>query len=340
METVCAAKTEKGTGLPSAAEFHFELDGASREELNAIAILSRRISGTSAVDLKEIELSTLRATDRDGKSVLSHLVELTSSDKASLAGASFNLSVDLKEERRRVAIAETLIEGLSGLGRSTQENHGTCGPETISLLVNAIAPGRWTALVRDLLEKGAHGANIRVPEDINEPDQSPNRSERDRVIQAAIKVACAPEHGAQYSNQRDAFIGSDGADLGSGINTVDAARVLTKLLSTPPTQYSAISDPEQIAALCKSTKEPIYVTIRWSADPASEHSLHALAVTGVDAEGRVHFRNPWGPDVKGAELSDPPRRVENPETGEESMRFEDFVARIHDAAIPSTFLVA
>ena len=323
----------------SSTENHFATQGASRGELKAIDSVTARLSQAGLDELRDVPLETLRSRDHLGRSVLEHLVELTARDIPSLDGASFKPSTKSLEQDRRLAIAETLVEGLSGLGRSAQGRHNTCGPETISMIVNTLAPGQWTALTRDLFEKGSHGDAIRVPDDINKQDHSPNRSMRDRVLQAAIKMACAPEPGAQYSNKHDVFFGADGANLDAGIDTAPAARVLSKLLNT---EIVATTDKAAIAEICKTTKAPFYIAIEWAPDENGNHGSHALMVTGVDSEGRVHFRNPWGPsDGKvGQELKNPPRRLENPETGEESMPFEEFARRIESAAVPKETLKA
>jgi hypothetical protein len=95
-----------------------------------------------------------------------------------------------------------------------------------------------------------------------------------------------------------------------------------------------------IEYIINTKKEPFYASIRWSDNPADMHSLHALVITGI-VGGRVTFRNPWGPsgaNPVGRELTDPPRRTEDPDVGLESMELSEFMARFNDAAVPVSLL--
>lgn len=73
---------------------------------------------------------------------------------------------------------------------------------------------------------------------------------------------------------------------------------------------------------------PHWISMNWGApdEHGRVHGGHAVVVTRVE-EGRVYFRNPWGPrgDANGTVYQHPPRRMENNSIGEESMTIEDFM---------------
>jgi hypothetical protein len=278
----------------------------------------------------------LNARDGNRVSIIDHLFELTDPNATPpAAGGWAGSSQDYR--RRNVSLAETIIDGLDRIGQSTQGSHGTCGPECISLLLNSLEPGRWTAMVRDLFENGHHHNKLQVPRDINYNDGNSDREFRDRVLQSAIKIACPPEPGAVYSNAEDRWTSRDGRNLGNGILTRSAAETLTSLSGS---HWVKTSDARIIEVIMASEPKPFYAAIRWGSDPKDVRSPHALVVTGIE-NGRVFFRNPWGPtgvNAVGRELTDPPRRTVDPETGVESMSVSEFMSRFHDAAVSSVVL--
>ena len=54
-------------------------------------------------------------------------------------------------------------------------------------------------------------------------------------------------------------------------------------------------------------------------------------------DGRVYFRNPWGPrdDEAGTTYEDPDRRLEDPDSGLESMTIEEFERQARNVFSPT-----
>lgn len=90
----------------------------------------------------------------------------------------------------------------------------------------------------------------------------------------------------------------------------------------------------------RETPGPHYVHMLWG--DAGEEGLcggHAVVVTEV-RDGRVYFRNPWGPsgDAPGTEYNDPARRMEDNSIGLESMTEQEFMNWISCTVTPSRTL--
>jgi hypothetical protein len=252
-------------------------------------------------------------------------------------GAIGSKALHMKEQQK-VYLAADLIDALATFGGSTQDSHATCATETISFLLDHSKPGEWARIAVELWTKGkaelvdsATGKTtfMALPPGASASDHSPNRTQLDRMMQAAFKNLVAPE-GTYYSNAADQFVSSTGQKFGNGITDEDAARILTLLSGK---EHSHHVDAQLLAAsLSHHDGKPLYAALKWSVE--GEHGFHAVAVTEIRND-RVYFRNPWGPSSveNGADLDSPPRRIEDNRTGLESMSIEDFRKRLDGIVI-------
>ena len=209
------------------------------------------------------------------------------------------------------------------------------------------------------------GTVLEVPASALSPDNS-LRSAAERYFQSALMDFAASTQGEFYDNQTDASYGDnwygrmqmsivqafrgrpEQPELGhGGLIQPQQERVLEALFGREFDNYeghidlqgafSELMQGDYLGAwdqLRPSTNliehlsqgGPHYMRMRWG-DPGPEgtHGGHAVVVTDV-RDGRVYFRNPWGPrgDADGTEYENPPRRMENHRTGLESMSIDDF----------------
>jgi hypothetical protein len=114
----------------------------------------------------------------------------------------------------------------------------------------------------------------------------------------------------------------------------DLRRAATRLYDLVPNMslLPDMRDPMLSVAMRSREGQPTSVALSWGAN-----SGHQVTVERI-ADGRVYFRNPWGAQphiATGTQLTDPPRRMEDPDRGVASMSVEDFRARLRGAIVPS-----
>jgi hypothetical protein len=95
------------------------------------------------------------------------------------------------------------------------------------------------------------------------------------------------------------------------------------------------SEPESLLeALKQRSGQQTQMGLQWGS-----LGVHAVVAEKVENE-RVYFRNPWGPSVDpaGTTYTTPPRRMEDPTVGLESMSVADFKNLIANLFIPEQAL--
>ena len=228
---------------------------------------------------------------------------------------------------KRELLKQLLVELAYPL-TTTQDKHGTCVAEVMSNMFFKQAPGKWTAMVIDLANRGRKF--LTLPKDIDQEDSSRERSPVARLVQSGILNTFAAK-GYTYDNRTDKYYDQQGECAESGLYPCEAATGLTKLLGI---NHSEIEDKAILKALLEAGKLE-FVTLYWDGDS------HAVMVTEVK-DGRVFFRNPHGPSnaKKGDKISEdgPLRTVEDSTIGIQSMSKDAFLKILETAAVPTTTL--
>lgn len=258
-------------------------------------------------------------------------------------------------EQGKAAILREIITELRHPFTTTQDRHGTCAAEAISIQLMMRNPAEWTRIAIDLLvnpkgtpiptsQKDPKGNDVvlKLPDDIWDLDNSPQRSPVAAAIQSAIKNSFAPD-GWTYSNSADNYTDRDGKTHSSGMGIKEAKSALEALLGCEHL-LRANPDPDDRKSkwsewFKKAAGHGVYTVLKWTSLPKGRHELHAINVIGYDKnEDRITFRNPHRQqdETKGNDIIDdgPARRSEDEETGLESMSLSHFMTRVR-YAIPS-----
>jgi hypothetical protein len=186
-------------------------------------------------------------------------------------------------------------------------------------------PAEYARIATDLSTNGvamlAGGVMIAPPSDAFAQDNS-NRSVSERLFQSALMRY---GRGGKYTN----------ADTGVGLDLDEQIKVLQALNGkgyksvTHLPHVGGVFDRGEINADTKrelaAGRVPVYARLRWNGGG------HAVEITKIE-NGRVYFRNPWGAHIDGVSTGvggdysrkNPPRRVEDPANGIESMSEQDY----------------
>ena len=235
-----------------------------------------------------------------------------------------------------------------------QGDRGTC---TVTSMTHRVAdknPGEYSRLVTDLATKGeaklTNGDTIKPPADGFMEDRG-GRTTSERLLQSALMNYARPGEGYQNWNP-----GKDGTRGTPDDGFSDPTNPSSRSLDGYPPNGGGLTYDDNMKVLKglhgkdfnrhtddllnRTKKEidagrgPVFTGVAW------DGGMHAVEITKVE-NGRVYYRNPWGPDGVGkTDAADvtgldrkPPRRVEDGANGVESMRVEDYNALAKDIIV-------
>lgn len=257
--------------------------------------------------------SALLDKDKDGNTLLSSLHKL----------ATEPLSPELAQNGvTRQSLLGSIMDECAHPGNVNQSNRGTCTVTTMQYMLCEQNPAEYGRIMHGLLTDGSvtlrNGDTLTREADSIAPDTAVSRSASERIFQSAMmEYANGSEN---YSNLDDRSRGKRliffNYDHG-GLYDKQAERGLEALFGRDFDRTGDVLDTVR-----DRSPADTYVHMAWGEDKGGGH---AVVVTRVE-NGRVYFRNPWGPttDAAGTNYQDPPRRLEDPSTREESMSIEDF----------------
>lgn len=293
----------------------------------------------------------LDAKDGRGNSVLANIERVALSDKQ---------------------LAVSMIDRVYHPGNGTQEKHGTCGAESLLKCMNVWNVGEWSRIVADLavdnrteLKGTSRGpVPLEVPFEARKEDKPADpRDLLDRKVQSALMQFAAPSN-APYSVSQDAFIDvTTGVKTQGGYSKGHARKVIEAFTGQEHREFTGQLGRagELIPNILKEVKTPgkfMYVALNWPC-PSEPFGMHAVAVGSFADElkavgrsvesGRVYFVNPHGMTVEsvaapsgahtpppladGANLKNPPRRIEHNGLGIQSMTVSDFEKHLEYAFV-------
>lgn len=209
----------------------------------------------------------------------------------------------------------------------TQGQKNTCTVTSMQFLIMTRQPAEYARLVAGLLSPAAmvsfaNGEMLRRVVDSVEEDGS-ERTLTGRLFQAAMMQFAVGE--SRYSNTTDdsGRLWLRGIDRHSGLNPWQERNAMKALFNR---------DFDWTLRLSRMLEAPLpqLLSLRW------QGSFHAVVVTSI-TQGRVYFRNPWGPQPgvpNGTLELDPARRMERNDLGMESMSTDDFLRTFAEAIVP------
>lgn len=269
----------------------------------------------------------LSAADGNGQEVLEHFNRV--------------LRVD-------ASLGEAMLNRIYHPGHGSQQDHGTCGAESLLKVMNIYDKGEWARVVADLALNNTTtlrgGATLTVPEDARTMPADPGRPDTrtlfDRKIQSALMSFAAPEN-FKYDTNSDRWVdGLSGEVRESGYTLEKARDLLREFSNTSQTVANAVDLGTGLAGRLQAELREqggfTYASLRWPcpADPGSSHAVALgnfepeLTAAGREIENdRVYFANPHGftaNRMDGHVLQNPPRRIEINDLGIQSMSIGDF----------------
>ncbi|MGA9523309.1 MAG: hypothetical protein WBV82_17710 [Myxococcaceae bacterium] len=226
----------------------------------------------------------------------------------------------------REELLASILQECSKPGQINQDGHNTCTATSMQYLLCDQNPAEYVRLMEGLLSGDGKvemrgGQTLKLEQDSIAPDSSTRRSASERVFQSAMM---------EYANGGESYSTTDDQSRGKklwlfdysheGLNADAQERGLEALFGRDYKQHNG----EVIGLVTERSPEDTYVRMSWG---EGKEGGHAVVATRVE-DGRVYFRNPWGPtgDKAGTTYEDPPRRLENPSIREESMTVEEFEA--------------
>lgn len=290
--------------------------------------------------------------------------------------ASTNLDARLVDAggnpvNKNTVLTGVLAEVADPYGTIEQSSRGTCPVTSLSHKLALQQPGEYVRLVTDLATTGTsklqNGDTIQVPAaDAWQPDNS-QRSNSERLLQSALMDYGRPGKGYQNWNAGvdgvrgtvddgfpDPTNPAGGRSLdgfpdtsASGLNSDEVARVLKGVYGQEFVSYTGSKNMRddkgdmirKTEQLLKDGKGPVMIGMSWAGGG------HAVEITDV-RDGKVFYRNPWGPNgmpgpdgtTVGSSANTSPggplRTVENSAKAIESMAVSDFKAALWNVYVP------
>ena len=239
---------------------------------------------------------------------------------------------------------KAFVERLNEPGSSTQQNHGTCGAESILRFMNLTDKGEWSRVASDLILRSRSelrkGLKISPAKDWIKLDISPGRHPLDALLQSSLMAAAAPD-GYAYLNKFDKFvpIKGNGVPKDAGFSLDAMKDVLTQFSKEKGFDWVESYQLEDSILfnhlLPRSPTDcPVLAVLRWptNTDP---NGAHAVLVLPSDTT-RVSISNPHGeirgpggvPLANGTQLGlshgGPDRRIDDNRVGLQSMDHNTF----------------
>ncbi|MCI0617719.1 hypothetical protein L0244_32505 [bacterium] len=191
--------------------------------------------------------------------------------------------------------------------------------------------------------------NPPVPTTLNDPRSVTERMFQSAVQQYGARLQRGPDYQFNADTNRTGLWDNQTAHVMRGIYNRDysfhpaGARGISNATADPTEQADMRQQlARNVRSEIQSGQGPVPVHLVWG---SHGHGLHEVSVERVE-NGRVYFRNPWGSRDPGSgqlianpnyhdgqRISDPPRRVEDSQSGLESMTLEDFRRRLNGATL-------
>lgn len=247
-------------------------------------------------------------------------------------------------ERSGVSQRELLsstIEEVARPGAINQHSKGTCTVTSISYALSSRNPAEYARLVQGLAsptgEVRMRNGEVLTRNDTGiAPDSATNRSPSERLLQSSLmeygngqfysydnvrdshsSVGSLPLQGAlRIANRIGVYEGRSSG--GAGLSDDEIQRVQGAVFGTSPTVSRGPDARTALDGLRGAAPGTATLALPWN------KSGHAVTFERIEGD-RIYFRNPWGGQFlpPGETLGNPPRRMENPMNGIESMSLED-----------------
>jgi hypothetical protein len=289
------------------------MDAAGQQ--NMVTLANRQVNGKTA----------LLDTDTTGKTLLENLNQIaTQPMPQSFADAGVT----------RESLLASITQEASTPGQINQHDRGTCTVTSMQYMLNSNNPAEYVRLMAGLTSESgqvrlANGDTLSRDADSIAMDSATSRSSSERLFQSAMMQYARGGAEGDYSNV---------TNKDDGLQAGEQERALEALFSNGYDNYDGTwynftpGNEDVLNRLRDRSPEDTYIRMHWG---EGKEGGHAVVVDRVE-NGRVYFRNPHGPGgTQGDVLTNPPRVVEDPANGVQSMSEEDFLKWVKSAMIPN-----
>jgi hypothetical protein len=279
-----------------------------------LSLANREVNGKSA----------LLDTDKNGKTLLGSLHRLAARP---LGAENPTLRAEFKKAGiTQQGMLDNIMLETASPGEINQDNKGTCTVTSMQYMLSQQNPAEYARIMQGLVSKGEvelRGGNepLKISPGSIERDDAYARSSASRIFQSAMMDLSNGKD--DYDNKTDRSTTPLGKISYRGLIPSQMIAGMEALFGGK--FKNETSNLQDVSAY----PTPVLVGMKWS-QHGDKHGRHAVILEKVE-DGRVYLRNPWGPQpekANGSELQNPPRRMENNETGLESMSIADFQARV------------
>jgi hypothetical protein len=275
--------------------------------------------------------------DKDGNSLLGNLHRIATGPlEPSLATEGIS----------RADLLSSITQEAAHPGQINQHNRSTCTVTSMQYMLCQSNPAEYTRLMQGLLSPQGqvqlrNGDTLRRVPDSIPLDTATARSSSERIFQSAMMDYANGHH--TYSNVDNQSTGKDKVLLVfdrdrayGGLYADQEERAIQALFGRDYKQYDGTfgnfrsSEDDILNKLTERSGQRTLMDLKWG------DGGHAVVFEKVE-NGRVYFRNPWGPsgDANGTTYTEPPRRMEDNTTGLESMSVEDFKRHVRRCYLPN-----
>ena len=284
-----------------------------------------------------LEKGTLNARDGyGGRTLLSHLHDLATKPVAG--------GLDKGE------LIQNLAQQTLDPGEISQGGRGTCVPTTMEYILAKTRPAEYARLVVGVASPAGtvpmmSGAILKRNPGTEQRDDS-GRTAASRLFEAAMMDYA--NFVFDYNNQTDKN-GVAGIGIIGGLPPSAGKRMINAMLNENrrvveavpfigQIPFTAIGGSRVLKAVQEATARGVMVPagLDWRGIGEWRPAGHEICVITVE-NGRVYYRNPWGPDYGKGRVTDgkdgPVRRIED-NGGMESMTVAEFTARAKSALVP------
>jgi hypothetical protein len=231
-------------------------------------------------------------------------------------------------------VGETIVHLARPARTMAQGDHGTCTVQAITYALAKHRPHEYVRMARDIMAPEGRirlgdGSSVsRVPDSVFA--DGGNRTDVERMLQAALMQAGRSDKKQQYVNALDVFMTRSNrlASAPSGLYPVQVALLATQVFKQGFKSWP-MGEPGQGLIMIDRTlsekKVPLLACVRWNS------GSHCVSIERIEGD-RVYYRNPQG-SVRGRSLP-VESGVRMDGEGFESLPAREFEQRLQSLVFP------
>lgn len=312
-------------------------DPAQKATLVSLAARTRpessQISNLAAVADSPTRLFS---TDKDGKSLLDNLHELSLQPQEARLTAAGNPPDEL---------FDSVLSDAANPNTIGQSNYGTCTVTSMQYELVRDQPSEYVRLMREMNADGTAdmrgGGSLELQAEYLRPQEGDERNLSQALFQSSL-MEFSDGRFEYHANTDQESLGDSPKRIDAALPPEDQAKGMSALFGTPFQEVKDLKDtlsflreyqtragnPPVLLGININPKLPGWADVKGDTlDPKFKAEGHAVTFLRMEGD-RIFFRNPWGSSTKREGSIEPGvGRLEDPITGTYSMSVEEFTQR-------------